>query len=69
MSGLANIPDGPSMLDVFRAWSSTTEGFEAQFVAAQQNDARVSFLETNTARIDEQLALIEMMINQEKQKL
>ena len=55
--------DGPSMLDVFQAWLSP-EGFEARFVAAQQNDARALFLESHMARIGKELALIDMKINE-----
>jgi len=51
------------MLDVFQAWLSP-EGFEARFVAAQQNDARALFLESHMARIGKELALIDMKINE-----
>lgn len=66
-SNLANVSDGPSMLDAFEACSSM-ESFEARFVAAQQNNARTSFQEINTTKIGKELALIEMKINGEKKK-
>ena len=54
---LANLPDGPSMLENFEAGSSS-EGFEARVVAAQRNDARISFQEGNKTRITKALDLI-----------
>jgi hypothetical protein len=67
-SGLLTVTDGPSMLDVFQAWFSP-EGFEARFVAAQQNDARALFLEGHMVRLGEELALIDMKINEGRANL
>jgi hypothetical protein len=67
-SVLANVLDGPSMLDVFQAWFSP-EGFEARFLAAQQNDTRALFLKSHMARIGKELAYIEMKINEAKPNL
>ena len=56
------------MLNEFeaRSWS---KGFEARFVAAQQDDARTSFEERNRIRMQKELALIERDIDVEKQNL
>ena len=50
------------MLDTFRAGSSSG-GFEARFVAAQRNDARIAFEEGNKIRMTKELALTVRKIN------
>ncbi|KAF7513990.1 hypothetical protein GJ744_006604 [Endocarpon pusillum] len=50
------------MLDTFGA-ASSSEGFEARFVAAQRNDARIAFEEGNKIRITKELTLTMRKIN------
>lgn len=49
------------MLEVFPA-GSWNEEFEAQFVAAQQNDARGSFQKDNMLRREKELVVLEKRI-------
>jgi hypothetical protein len=60
---------GPSHCFGWSFDAGRVPSLEARFVAAQQNDARALFLEGHMARLGEELALIDMKINEERANL